>query len=60
MGHNGDGVQKVYDMFVSAGIDDIDMILYEGARHEIINETNRDEVYHDLYDWLNEEISWRS
>lgn len=60
VGHNGDGVQKVYDMFVSAGIDDIDMILYEGARHEIINETNRDEVYHDLYDWLNEEISWRS
>ena len=22
--------------------------LYEGARHEILNETNRDEVYRDI------------
>ena len=31
------------------------MKLYEGARHEILNETNRDEVYSDIlsfYDGL--------
>lgn len=57
VGSNGDGVQKVYDMFALAGVENLDIIFYEGARHEILNEMNRDEVYRDLYDWLNKEIS---
>ena len=57
VGDNGQGVQKVYDMFVLAGMDNMDIAFYEGARHEILNETNRHEVYDDLYDWLNKEIS---
>ncbi len=57
VGNSGQGVQKVYDMFVLAGMDNMDITFYEGARHEILNETNRQEVYDDLYDWLNKEIS---
>lgn len=57
VGDKGQGVQKVYDMFVLSGMDNMDIIFYEGARHEILNETNRQEVYDDLYDWLNKEIS---
>ena len=57
MGNSGQGVQKVYDMFVLAGMDNMDITFYEGARHEILNETNRHEVYDDLYNWLNKEIS---
>ena len=30
--------------------------LYEGARHELLNETNRDEVMKDIYDWLKEAV----
>jgi alpha-beta hydrolase superfamily lysophospholipase len=26
---------------------------YPGARHELLNETNRDEVQHDVVTWLN-------
>ena len=26
--------------------------LYDGARHEVLNETNRDEVIGDLVDWV--------
>jgi alpha-beta hydrolase superfamily lysophospholipase len=26
--------------------------VYPGARHEVLNETNRDEVIGDLADWL--------
>jgi len=26
--------------------------VYEGARHEVLNETNRDEVVGHLADWL--------
>ncbi|MRG59721.1 alpha/beta fold hydrolase [Agromyces sp. CFH 90414] len=31
---------------------DAQLIVYEGARHEIFNETNRAEVRHDLIGWL--------
>ena len=57
VGDSGQGVQKVYDMFVLAGMDNMDITFYEGARHEILNETNRHEVYDDLCNWLNKEIS---
>lgn len=31
----------------------VDLVLYEGARHELLNETNRDEVTAGIIDWLN-------
>ncbi|KAB1653833.1 alpha/beta hydrolase [Pseudoclavibacter chungangensis] len=34
------------------GLSDVTHIVYEGARHEIVNETNRDEVVADLVHWL--------
>jgi alpha-beta hydrolase superfamily lysophospholipase len=34
-----------------AGVD-TDLVLYEGARHELLNETNRDEVTADVVVWL--------
>lgn len=37
-----------------SGLVDIKVIVYEGARHEIFNETNRDEVFSDLILWLDE------
>ncbi len=30
----------------------VDLRLYQGARHELLNETNRDEVVADILDWL--------
>ncbi|HEY5698379.1 MAG TPA: alpha/beta hydrolase [Acidimicrobiales bacterium] len=30
----------------------VDLHLYQGARHELLNETNRDEVMADILDWL--------
>lgn len=59
VGGKGKGVQKVYDMFVLAGMENMEIIFYEGARHEILNETNREEVYRDISDWLNKEILLR-
>ena len=37
-----------------AGVRDVTLRLYPGGRHEMFNETNRDEVYVDLIGWLNE------
>lgn len=39
-----------------AGFTDVTAIVYEGARHEIFNETNRQEVIADLIGWLDERI----
>ena len=44
-------------MFVQAGMENVDIMFYEGGRHEILNEVNREEVYEGLYHWLIEEIS---
>lgn len=32
--------------------DDVTIHIYEGARHEVLNETNRDEVIGHLVDWI--------
>jgi alpha-beta hydrolase superfamily lysophospholipase len=36
----------------AAGLQDVQHKFYSGARHEIFNETNRDEVTRDLITWL--------
>jgi alpha-beta hydrolase superfamily lysophospholipase len=38
--------------FRKRGVDDIVLFVYEGARHEVYNETNQDEVLNDLAAWL--------
>ena len=35
------------------GIKDVSHKFYEDARHEVFNETNREEVFKDVIDWLN-------
>ena len=44
VGDFGKGVKKVYRRLVKTG-HDVQLILYPGGRHEILNETNRDQVY---------------
>lgn len=38
------------------GIEDLTWKGYEGARHELLNETHRDEVQDDLTSWLDEHV----
>lgn len=48
------GAKALVDSYRSrAGVEDIELIVYHGARHEVYNETNKDEVYSDLLGWLN-------
>ena len=35
-----------------SGLTDVKAIVYPGARHEVFNETNKDEVIADLLEWL--------
>ena len=54
VGDDGKGVRKVYERLHKAGVDHLEMVLYEGARHEILHEINRQEVFEDLYEWIAE------
>lgn len=52
VGSNGDGVRKVYELFKEVGMTDVELKLYPGLRHEILNEVCRDLVYQDVLTWL--------
>lgn len=51
-GNFGKGVRQIYERYKKAGIEDVTLRLYSGDRHEILNETDRDQVYVDLYEWI--------
>ena len=52
MGGYGKGVQRAYDSLVAAGLVNIKLKMYQGGRHELLNETNRQEVMEDIFDWI--------
>ena len=52
VGDYGEGVKKVYNSYKNAGVEDITLNLYEGGRHEMLNETNKKEVHRDIIIWL--------
>jgi alpha-beta hydrolase superfamily lysophospholipase len=52
VGNYGDGIREIYDGLSKAGAAVLDVEIYEGARHELFNETNRAEVFRDICDWL--------
>ena len=56
VGDYGRGVQKAYESLQNAGLENITLKLYEGGRHELLNETNRDEVMQDVFRWIEETI----
>ena len=45
-------VQLLGQRYRNAGMTDVSVTLYRGARHEILNETNRGEVTADIIAWL--------
>ena len=54
VGNNGEGVKKAYEIMKLIGSVDVTLKLYEGSRHEVLNELNRDEVYEYILNWVNE------
>ena len=56
VGDYGAGVEKAYRAFCDAGLHDVTMKLYPGGRHEMLNETNREEVMQDILTWLEQRV----
>ena len=53
VGANGKGVEQLLAAYRLAGLQHVVHRLYPGARHELFNETNREEVTRNLIAWLN-------
>ncbi|OMH36930.1 alpha/beta hydrolase [Tersicoccus sp. Bi-70] len=55
---SGDGalIELAAQRYRDAGVQDVSVTVYPGARHEIFNETNRDEITADVIGWLDRHV----
>ena len=51
------GVTHIYKEYLKAGLFNLSLKFYSDGRHEMLNETNRDEVYRDVLAWINGKVS---
>ncbi len=56
IGNFGKGVIKLRDTYKDFEIKDVEMKLYEGARHEVVKELNKEESIGDIIDFLNRHL----
>jgi len=59
VGAGGKGPTAVAAQYEQAGVEDVTLKLYPGGRHEMLNETNRDEVTADIIAWLDARLARR-
>jgi alpha-beta hydrolase superfamily lysophospholipase len=52
VGEMGSGPTALVNAYRGLGIGDLEFVLYPGARHEPLNETNREEVTENLLSWI--------
>ncbi len=50
------GVLESFHRLQKAGLKKVSFKFYPGARHEILNEINKDEVYGDILYWIEEQL----
>lgn len=48
VGYEGQGIINLYNLYKSLNIEKVHYKLYEGGRHELLNETNKTEVIRDI------------
>jgi alpha-beta hydrolase superfamily lysophospholipase len=57
VGDMGAGLLRLVDQYRAAWLKNVEYKLYEGGRHEMLNETNEAEVLDDLMGWLSRQIA---
>ena len=53
---NGKRTEKLYKMYLKHNMTNVSLKLYKEARHELLNELNKDEIYNDILIFLNKNI----
>jgi len=60
VGDYGSGVAELFESYQRLHFTNVDCIIYDEARHELLNEINRDEVMKDIAEWLNKVLNNRN
>ena len=50
------GNEALLKGYLAAGVKDVQLVVYHGARHEVFNETNQADVIADTISWLDGEL----
>ena len=56
MGNKGEGVRRAAQSMRDAGVRQVEVKLYPGARHELSVELNRQEVFADIQAFIEKHI----
>lgn len=56
LGNYGKGTKRVEHMMKRAGVKNVCTAIYTGARHEVLNELNRQQVWEEITDWCKKEV----
>lgn len=56
VGENAKGVIRVYDMLQATKKTKVTIRLFKEGRHEMLNEINKEEVYHMIVNWLEKNL----
>lgn len=56
VGHYGEDVKAVYRDYQAAGMKHVDIRLYQGARHELLNELDYEQVQEDIFRFIENNI----
>ena len=56
VGNYGAGIKEIHSKLLESGHTKAQLKLYEGGRHEILNEINKDEVYTDILSFINNSV----
>lgn len=59
VGDFGKGVEAAVKSVKDVGCKNVEMKLYPNDRHEILNELDKDTVYNDLYNWIEDKLKCR-
>jgi len=60
VGGYGADVRVVYEMLKKAGMQKVELKLYEGCRHELLHETNRLQIMQEIVEWIRSNVLHKS
>lgn len=55
----GEDTADLFDTLLRYHLTEVDCTIYEGARHDLLHETNRAEIIKDILEWLNRALDNR-